>query len=328
MMSPMCMYSAGEDACATDFHLVHHGARAVGGVALLMLEATAVESRGRISRADLGLYADRHIAPLKRIVEFCHAHGAKMGVQLAHAGRKAFSAEKGVGPETPVAPSAIPFDEGWVTPHALAERELDDIVAAFRRGAERAGAAGFDVIELHSAHGYLLHEFLSPLVNRRSDAYGGSLENRARLLRRVVAAVREVWPTQSPLFVRVSASDWAPGGLDVDEVVQVARWLKAEGVDLLDCSSGGAVPTQQIPAAPGYQVPFAERVRRETGLATGAVGLITCPELADEIVRNARADLVILGRELLRHPYWPLDAARRLGVDLEWPEQYLRAKLS
>jgi len=324
-MSPMCMYTAAEDGLATDWHLAHYLSRAVGGVGLIVTEATSVEARGRISPNDLGLWDDAHIAPLARIVRLCKAQGAVMCTQLAHAGRKAWSAGKGVGPAQPVAPSAVPFDADWVTPHGLTPAEMNAIVSAFRASAQRALAAGFDVIELHSAHGYLLHQFLSPLSNRRADEYGGTLENRARMLLRVVDAVREVLPQSQPLLVRLSCTDWVEGGLTIDDQVQVARWLKAHGVDMIDCSSGGNVPVAP-PAGPGYQVPFAERIRREAGVATMAVGLISPPEMAEEIVRNGRADVVVLGRGLLRNPYWPLDAARTLGVDVAWPKQYLRAK--
>jgi 2,4-dienoyl-CoA reductase-like NADH-dependent reductase (Old Yellow Enzyme family) len=324
-MSPMCMYTAGEDGLASDWHLAHLASRAVGGVGLIITEATAVEARGRISPNDLGLWNDTQIEPLARIVRLCKAQGAVMCTQLAHAGRKAWSAKKGIGPAQPVAPSALPHDADWVVPHALTLAEIEDIVSAFRASATRALGAGFDAIEIHSAHGYLLHEFLSPISNHRTDEYGGTLANRARLLLRVVESVREVWPESQPLLVRLSCTDWIEGGLTVDDQVQVASWLKARGVDMVDCSSGGIsmfVPT----AGPGYQVPFAEKIRREAGIATLSVGLITMPEMAEEIVRDGRADVVALGRELLRHPYWPLDAARILGVDIAWPNQYLRAK--
>jgi 2,4-dienoyl-CoA reductase-like NADH-dependent reductase (Old Yellow Enzyme family) len=324
-MSPMCMYTAGEDGLATDWHLAHLVSRAVGGVGLIVTEATAVEARGRISPNDLGLWDDAQIEPLAQIVRLCKSQGAVMCTQLAHAGRKAWSAKKGVGPAQPVAPSAVPFDTDWVVPQELTHSEMDAIVSAFRVSAQRALAAGFDAIEIHSAHGYLLHEFLSPISNHRADEYGGSLENRARMLLRVVDAVREVLPESQPLLVRLSCTDWVEGGLTIGDQAQVARWLKAHGVDMVDCSSGGNAPV--VPATgPGYQVPFAERIRREAGIATMSVGLITMPEMAEEIVRNGRADVVALGRELLRHPYWPLDAARALGVDIAWPKQYLRAK--
>lgn len=325
VMSPMCMYSAGEDGCATDFHLAHLTARATGGVGLILTEAAAVEPRGRISVNDLGLWNDAQIEPLARIVRLCKSQGAAVGTQIAHAGRKAWSPTKGKGPSRAVAPSPIPFDADWETPQELTSADLDQIVAAYQSATRRAVAAGFDVLELHGAHGYFLHQFLSPLSNRRTDAYGGSLENRARLPLRVVEAVRATMPDAQPLLVRLSCSDWVPGGITPDEQVQVARWLKARGVDVVDCSSGGGTP-QLPPVGPGYQLPFAEKIRREAGIATMAVGLITTPEMAEEIVRNGRADLVAMGRELLRSPYWPLQAARALGHDLAWPKQYLRAK--
>ncbi len=326
-MSPMALWSAGEDGIATDWHFAHYAARAVGGVGLIIMEATAVEPRGRISINDLGLWDEAQIEPLARIVRFCHQQGAAIAPQLAHAGRKAFSPEQGVGPQMPVAPSAIAADEGWVVPQELAAAQIDQIVGAFRNAAVRAGRAGYDAIEIHAAHGYLLHEFLSPLSSRRSDEYGGTLENRARALLRVVDAIREVWPAEKPLIVRVSATDWAAGGLTVEETVQVARWLKDHGVDLVDCSSGGILPTPPPHIGPGYQVPFAAQVRREAGIPTAAVGLITGPELAEVIVANERADVVALGRELLRNPYWPLHAARALGSEITWPWQYERARM-
>jgi 2,4-dienoyl-CoA reductase-like NADH-dependent reductase (Old Yellow Enzyme family) len=328
VMSPMCMYSANDDGQATDWHLAHYLARAVGGVGLVLTEATAVEARGRISQGDLGLWDEAQIEPLARIVRLVQAEGAAMGVQLAHAGRKAWSADKGHGPEVPVAPSAQSFDDGWCVPRAPSPTEIEQIVAAWQAAAVRAKAAGFDAVEIHAAHGYLNHQFLSPLSNGRTDEYGGPLANRMRFLLRVVEAARQVWPEDMPLFVRVSATDWAAGGLTLDEVVVLARTLRERGVDVIDCSSGGAVPTAPSQIGPGYQVPFAEKVRREAEIATAAVGLITTPELADEIVRNGRADLVALGRELLRHPYWPLHAARALGHEIAWPRQYRRAQLA
>jgi 2,4-dienoyl-CoA reductase-like NADH-dependent reductase (Old Yellow Enzyme family) len=321
VMSPMCMYMAGEDARAADFHLVHLGVRALGGVGLIITEATAVETRGRISPNDLGLYSDQHVDPLARIVSFVHSHGAMICTQLAHAGRKAWSPTKGRGPEQSVAPSAVPFDHDWVTPRDLAAGEIDGIVSAFRQAAQRAQAAGFDAVEIHGAHGYLLHEFLSPLANHRS-----SLEKRMRLLLRVVEAVRAVWPPDKPMLVRLSCTDWVAGGLTIEDIVQAARALKERSVDLIDCSTGGVSPAQVIPLGPGYQVPFAERVRREAGIATGAVGLVTSPEMADEVICNERADVLLMGRELLRDPHWPLRAARQLGVDVPWPVPYHRAK--
>lgn len=321
MMSPMCMYSASEDGLATDWHLAHYVARANGGVGLIVTEATAVEARGRISQADLGLWDDAQIGPLARIVRPCQEQGAVIAVQLAHAGRKAWSAHRGVGPAIPVAPSSIPQADDWAT-----TGELDEIVDAFSSAARRAQAAGFDAIEIHAAHGYLLHEFLSPLSNQRSDEYGGSLENRARLPLRVVDAVRAVWPAKKPLLVRVSVTDWVEGGLTADDQVQVARWLKAHDVDLVDCSSGGISAQGSPRIGPGYQVPFAEKIRSEAGIPTAAVGMITTSEQADEIVRKGWADLVALGRELLRHPHWPLDAAGALSQEISWPRQYRGAR--
>jgi 2,4-dienoyl-CoA reductase-like NADH-dependent reductase (Old Yellow Enzyme family) len=328
VMSPMCIYSAGGDGQLTDWHVAHYLARAVGGAGLLLTEATAVEPRGRISQRDLGLWEESQIEPLGWLVKLVQAEGAAIGVQLAHAGRKAYTADKGHGPEQAVAPSALPFDDGWCMPHELTADEIEGIIAAWRAAASRAEAVGFDLVEIHAAHGYLNHQFLSPLSNQRNDGYGGSLTNRMRFLLRITEAVRHVWPQDKPLFVRVSATDWAPGGLTPDDLVAVARELKARGVDLIDCSSGGAVPTSPPGIGPGYQVPFAEKIRHEAELATAAVGLITAPELADEIVRNGRADLVAMGRELLRHPYWPLDAGRALGQEIAWPRQYRRARLT
>ena len=326
VMAPMCMYSAGEDGRATDWHRAHYGARATGGVGLILTEATAVEARGRISPADLGLWDDAQVEPLAQLVRLCQAQGAAVGVQLAHAGRKAWSAGQGRGPETPVGPSALPFADDWAVPHALTEAEITDVVDAFVAAARRALAAGCDTVELHAAHGYLLHQFLSPLSNRRQDAYGGALENRGRLLLRVAEAVRAVWPDDKPLLVRVSATDWVEGGLTVDEQVQVARWLAARGVDAVDCSAGGITPAGPTQVGPGYQVPLAAQIRREAGVPTVAVGLITAPEQATQIVRTGQADLVALGRELLRHPHWVLDAAHALGHDIDWPHPYRRAR--
>lgn len=326
VMSPMCMYTAAADGRATDWHLAHYVARAVGGVGLILTEATAVEARGRISQADLGLWDDAQIAPLARIVRLCQEAGAAVGVQLAHAGRKAWSGQRGAGPATPVAPSAIPFDDDWAVLHALTDVEVDGIVDAFTAAARRAQAAGLDVIEIHAAHGYLLNEFLSPVTNQRVDAYGGALENRCRVLLRVVDAVRDVWPSQKPMLVRVSATDWVEGGLTIQDLVRVASWLKDHAVDVVDCSSGGITPQGPPTVEPGYQVLFADQIRREAGIKTVAVGLITEPRQAEEIVRQGQADLVALGRELLRHPYWPLDAAALLDQEIAWPRQYRRAK--
>ncbi len=326
-MSPMCMYSAGEDGLATDWHLAHLLSRATGGVGLIITEATAVESRGRISVNDLGLWNDAQVEPLQRIVRLCQDQGAVMCTQLAHAGRKAWSRKKGVGPIPAVAPSALAQDVDWVVPQELTIPEMDTIVGAFRSATERALAACFDAVEIHSAHGFLLHEFLSPISNHRTDEYGGGLENRARLLLRVVRTVRQVLPESQPLIVRLSCTDWAQGGLVLEDQIQVARWLREYGVDLIDCSSGGIAPVTQN-FGPAYQVRFAEGIRHGASIATAAVGLISAPELAEAIVSLGRADMVLLGRELLRHPHWVLDAARALGAEGPWPRQYQSAKIN
>jgi len=332
VVSPMCQYSA-KDGHPQTWHLVHLGSRAVGGAALVFGEATAVEARGRISPGDTGLYLDAHADSWRPITEFIRSHGAVPGIQLAHAGRKASTdapwrgghpIPAGQGGWQPVAPSALPFDTGYPAPHDLTSGEIDEIVAAFRKAAERALAAGFEVVEVHGAHGYLIHEFLSPLCNTRRDEYGGSLENRIRFALRAVQAVREVWPERLPLFCRVSATDWKEGGLDLDQTVELCRRLKPLGVDLIDVSSGGAVPGVKIPLGPGYQTAFAEAIRRGTGIATGAVGMITHPAQAETILSSRQADLIFLAREFLRDPYWPRRAAKALGVTLKPPVQYER----
>lgn len=325
VMSPMCQYSAGEDGQVTDWHLVHYGSRAAGGVGLVMVEATAVEPRGRISTQDLGLYDPRQLPGLRRLVEFIHSQGAAAGIQIAHAGRKAFSASKGRGPQHPVAPSAVPFAEGWIVPHELSADEMDRVEQAFVQAARWAAEVGFDVLELHAAHGYLLHEFLSPLSNRRADEHGGSLEGRMRFPLRVARAVREAWPQGRPMLVRLSTTDGIPGGFDVEQAVVVARALQEAGVDAIDCSSGGMAGAT-VPEYPGFNVPAARRLRHEAKIPTIAVGLITRPEHAEAILRQGDADLVALGRALLREPHWPLHAARTLGDAAPWPRQYLRAK--
>ena len=334
VVSPMCQYSCTE-GFATDWHLVHLGSRAVGGAAVVIAEATAVEARGRISPGDVGLWQDAQIEPLARITKFVREQGAAPAIQLAHAGRKASTARpwEGGGPLgfaqggwPVVAPSALPFAEGHPVPQALTPEEIAGIVRAFADAAKRSLAAGFEIVELHAAHGYLLHQFLSPLSNHRTDCHGGSFENRCRLLLEVADAVRAVWPARLPVWARLSATDWAEsGGWDLPQTVALAKLLKARGVDLLDCSSGGMLPHAKIPAGPGFQVPFAEAVRREAGIATGAVGLITQPDQAEKIVGENRADVVLLGREFLRDPYWPLHAAKALSADFAWPAQYLRA---
>ena len=334
VVSPMCQYSA-QDGFANDWHLVHLGSRAVGGAGLILQEATAVSPEGRISPEDLGLWQDAHVPMLRRINAFIAAQGCVAGVQLAHAGRKASTyrpwSGAGAVPENAggwavMGPGETAFNDDYPQPTALDAAGIQKVVADFRAAAQRALAADFQVIELHAAHGYLLHQFLSPLSNQRRDAYGGSFENRVRLLLEVVATTREVWPENLPLLVRLSATDWTEGGWNADESVQLAALLKTRGVDLIDCSMGGNVPKAPIPVGPGYQVQFAERIRREVQMLTGAVGLITTPAEAEAILANGQADLVLLAREFLREPYFPLFAAQDLGVDLEWPAQYERAK--
>ena len=333
VVSPMCQYSS-VDGYSNDWHFVHLATRAVGGAALVLTEASAVTAEGRISPHDLGIYNDGHVDGLARCVRVMHEQKTLAGTQLAHAGRKASTARPWEGGGAlapaqggwqPVGPSSEPFAANYPTPRPLATAEIPGVVAAFRHAARRALGAGFDVVEVHAAHGYLIHEFLSPLVNTRTDAYGGAYDNRVRLCLEIVDAVREVWPERLPLFVRISATDWKEGGWDLEQAVELARRLRAHGVDLVDCSSGGAVHDQQIAVGPGYQVPFAERIRREAGIPTGAVGLITRAEQADAIVSHGQADVVLLARELLRDPYWPLHAADILGHKVPWPPQYLRA---
>ena len=329
----MCQYSS-VDGFATDWHLVHLGSRAVGGAGLVMMEASAVTPEGRITPADLGIWKDEHIAKLESIAAFVRSQGARAGIQLAHAGRKAsmaspFHGERllsaAEGGWTPVASSAVAFNEKYATPRALDQAEIDGVVKSFAAAAGRAERAGFDVVEIHAAHGYLLHEFLSPLSNQRTDQYGGTLENRARLLLEVTSAVREAWPRDLPLFVRISATDWVEGGWTIEDSVEVARMLKERGVDLVDCSSGGNVATAKIPVAPGYQVQFAERVKRDAGIATAAVGMITEPLQANAIIADGQADMVMLAREMLRDPYFAVHAAAALEEAASWPVQYLRA---
>jgi 2,4-dienoyl-CoA reductase-like NADH-dependent reductase (Old Yellow Enzyme family) len=337
VVSPMCEYSC-VDGFAQDWHVVHLGSRAVGGAGLVFTEATAVTADGRISPQDLGLWSDAHVDPLARVTRFIESQGGVAGVQLAHAGRKASTyapwerKSGGVpvdqGGWRPIwAPSAIPFAEGWLEPTALDEAGITTITEAFVAAAKRAYAAGFRVVEVHAAHGYLLHEFLSPLSNKRTDRYGGSFENRTRFLLEVVRAVRAAWPESLPLFVRISATDWTDEGWTLDDSVRLATLLGPLGVDLIDCSSSGNTAKYLGPAmGPGYQVPLAERVRRDGHVLTGAVGLISAPEQAEAILKEEQADLVFIAREFLRDPYWPLHAARTLGVDVPWPKQYERAK--
>jgi 2,4-dienoyl-CoA reductase-like NADH-dependent reductase (Old Yellow Enzyme family) len=334
-VSPMCQYSS-EDGFATDWHLVHLGSRAVGGAGLVMTEAAAVEPGGRISPFDLGVWKDEHLPALERIARFVADQGAAPGMQLAHAGRKAAVArpweggkplDDAAGGWPVVAPSALPFGEGYRVPRALDAQGITAVVAAFTAAARRALAAGFQVVEVHAAHGYLIHEFLSPVSNSRDDQWGGTFENRIRFALEVVRAVREVWPERLPVFVRISASDWlGDQGWTIEDSVALARRLRAEGADLIDCSSGGIAPGLKIDAGPGYQTPFAERIRTEAGIATAAIGEISSPAQAEHILRCGQADLVLMAREMLRSPYWPLTAAEQLGAEGPWPSQYLRAK--
>jgi 2,4-dienoyl-CoA reductase-like NADH-dependent reductase (Old Yellow Enzyme family) len=334
-VSPMCQYSS-DDGFANDWHLVHLGSRAIGGAGLVMTEATAVSPEGRISPDDLGIWKDEHLENLKRITAFIGAHGAVPGIQLAHAGRKAshnrpWDGGKIIGPDAErgwqtLAPSPVPFSETEPKPLELTIEGIEKVIADFVTASHRAFEAGFKVIELHAAHGYLVHEFLSPISNQRTDQYGGSFENRIRVLLEIIEGVQTVWPKEYPLFVRISATDWTEGGWTADDAVALATILKEKEVDLIDCSTGGNVAGARIPLGPGYQVQFAEKVKKESGILTGAVGLITTPEQANEIVASGQADLVLLARELLRDPYFPIHAAQKLGEETEWPLQYVRAK--
>jgi len=334
VVSPMCQYS-GTDGFANDWHLVHLGSRAAGGVAMVITEATAVSPEGRISTDDIGIWKDEHIPFLKRITSFIVSQGVVPGVQLAHAGRKASNVapwkgerllSQAEGGWVCVAPSAIRFSNEAAMPSALSEEGIEKVVHDFIAAAIRSVEAGFKVIEIHAAHGYLVHQFLSPLSNTRTDDYGGSFENRIRLLIRVTGGIRNSIPENYPLFVRISCTDWADGGWNVAESVALVRILMGMGVDLMDCSSGGLIPGVKIPLGPGYQVGFSETVRKETGILTGAVGMITTAAQAESILENGQADLVLMGREFLRDPYFPLHAASELGDDIVWPNQYLRAK--
>jgi 2,4-dienoyl-CoA reductase-like NADH-dependent reductase (Old Yellow Enzyme family) len=333
-VSPMCQYSS-EDGFPTDWHLVHLGSRAVGGAGLVIQEATAVSAEGRISPVDMGIWSDDHAQRLSRITRFVAAEGSVPGIQLAHAGRKASTAApwRGGGPVgrdeggwQPIAPSPLPFAPGYPAPREMSVDDMDEVCDQFIAAAWRASRAGYQVLEIHAAHGYLLHQFLSPLSNHRRDEYGGSLENRMRFPLRIAEAVREVWPSERPVFVRISASDYVEGGWDLEQSVEFARQLKQAGIDLIDCSSGGAVPESTPPVGPGYQTPFSAAIRQRTGILTAAVGLVTEPYQAETILTTGQADAIVMGRELLRDPYWPLHAARQLGADVPWPVQYLRAK--
>jgi 2,4-dienoyl-CoA reductase-like NADH-dependent reductase (Old Yellow Enzyme family) len=332
-VSPMCQYSA-KDGHVGHWHLVHLGSRAIGGAALVMAEATGVQAIGRISPGDTGIYLDSHVEAWRPVVDFIKSHGAVPGIQLAHAGRKGSTAVpwaggKGIsaadGGWTPVGPTNVPFTDGYPTPKALTIPEIDQIVADYVSAAQRALRAGFEVAEVHAAHGYLLHEFYSPLSNTRADEYGGNFENRTRLALRVVQAIREIWPANLPIFVRISSTDWKEGGWDIQQSVQLARKFKSLGVDLVDCSSGGNIADAKIPMGPGYQVQFAETVRREAAIPTAAVGVVVGPNQAESILASGQADMVFLAREMLRDPYWPRRAAQSLGVKIKGPVQYERA---
>lgn len=335
VVSPMCEYSS-TDGFANNWHLVHLGSRAVGGAGLIITEATAVSPEGRITFADLGIWKDEHIAKLKEITTFIEEQGAVAGTQLAHAGRKASHVEPwNGGKQLPpsaengwdtLAPSPIPFTPAEIAPVELDKAGIEKVIADFKTATVRALAAGFKVIELHGAHGYLFHQFLSPLSNHRTDEYGGSFENRIRLMLEVIEAIKEEWPVDYPLFVRISATDWTEGGWTIDNSVALAKILKDKGVDLIDCSTGGNVAGARIPLKPGYQVEFAEAVKKQAGILTGAVGLITEPEQADTIIQSGQADVVLFARELLRDPHFPLRAAHTLGHEVKWPVQYERAK--
>ena len=333
-VSPMCQYSS-IDGFANDWHLVHLGSRAVGGAALVMSEASSVSPEGRITAADLGIWKDEHIDMLKKITRFIHQQNAVSGIQLAHAGRKASHREPWNGGKMlkereggwqTFAPSAVPFSPDGYAPAELTIPGIQKVVNDFQAAAKRALIAGFMVIEIHAAHGYLINEFLSPLSNRRQDKYGGSFENRIRLLLEIIEAVKKVWPDNYPLFLRISATDWEEGGWTIADSVALAEVVKTKGIDLIDCSSGGIVPYAKIAAAPGYQVPFAETIKKETGICTGAVGIIVTPQQAEEIITHNRADIVLLAREMLRDPHFPYRAAYELDYDATWPVQYERAK--
>jgi 2,4-dienoyl-CoA reductase-like NADH-dependent reductase (Old Yellow Enzyme family) len=334
VISPMCQYSA-EDGFANDWHLVHLGSRAVGGAGLIIAEACAVVPEGRISPFDLGLWKDEHIPNLKRITDFLQLHGTVPAIQLAHAGRKASCAQPWKGGEMlskeeggwqTFAPSAIPFNEKYPMPISLTIEGIHKVVNSFKEAARRALEAGFKIIEIHAAHGYLIHEFFSPLSNQRTDSYGGSFQNRIRVLCEIVIAIQEVWPANLPIFVRISSTDWVDGGWNIDESIELSNILKNMGVDMIDCSSGGNISNVRIPIAPGYQVPFSKKIKAATGILTGTVGLITDAHQAETILLNEEADLILFARESLRNPYFPLNAASALNENIDWPIQYIRAK--
>ena len=333
-VSPMCQYSS-LNGMPTEWHLVHLGSRAVGGAALVMQEATAVSPEGRISPDDAGIWSEEHSEAYKRITSFIKSQNSVPGIQLAHAGRKAstYSPWKGNGEVNPeeggwqtYSPSAIPFAKDYPHPKEMSKEDIEKVINDFRIAADRSLKAGFQVIELHMAHGYLVHEFLSTLSNQRKDNYGGSFENRCRFAIEIVKAVRNTIPSDFPLFARISSSDWVENGWDIEQSIKLAVKLKDEGVDLIDCSSGGNVKEAVIPTGPGYQIPFSVRIKKEVNILTGGVGMITSPQQADQIIRTEEADIVLLAREMLRDPYWSLHAAKSLNAEIDWPKQYLRAK--
>lgn len=319
-MPPMCMYCTDDTGYPNDWHYVHYTTRAIGGTGLIIMEATAVEKRGRITDRDLGIWDDSHIEGLSKIVNLCKKYGAKMGIQLGHAGRKCE-----IKSEEIIAPSPLAFNEEYKVPKEMSKEDIETVVKAFKEGARRALTAGFDTIEIHAAHGYLINEFLSPLTNKRTDEYGGNTENRARFLKEIIREVRKVWPENKPLIVRVSAEDYLEEGNHPEDLAEILNIVKEEGIDIVNVSSGAVVPAK-ISAYPGYQIRFAEIIKSKTNLPVIAGGLISEPEMAEEIVSNDRADLVFLGRELLRNPYWPLQAAKKLGHHIDWPVQYERSK--
>ena len=334
VVSPMCMYSS-EDGFANDWHMVHLGSRAIGGAGIVMTEATAIAPEGRISPSDLGIWKDEHIDVLKRITGFISLHGSVPAIQLAHAGRKASRSEPWNGDKLvdsanggwqPVAPSPIAFTDGYAVPEELTKEGIEKVISDFKAAAKRAKEAGFKIIEIHGAHGYLVNEFLSPFSNKRNDNYGGSFENRIRLLLEIVENIRSVWSEDYPLFVRLSATEWAEGGWTIDDTIALGKILKNKAVDVIDCSSGGNILGVKIPIVPGYQVPLSEKIRKETGIMTGTVGLITKPEQAEEIISKGQADLILMAREMLRDPYFPLHAATEMGIDIDWPEAICKSK--
>ncbi|MCF6465938.1 NADPH dehydrogenase NamA [Clostridium sp. Cult2] len=320
VMAPMCMVASDDEGYANNWHEIHYASRAIGGTGLIIMEATAVESRGRIKNGDLGIWDDSHIEGLSKIVLSSKALGAKVGIQLAHAGRKCE-----VKSEDIIAPSPIAFDDSYATPEEMTIDDIKTVTNSFKEGARRANEAGFDTIEIHGAHGYLINEFLSPLTNKRTDYYGGSLENRARFLKEIIKEIKTVWPENKPIILRVSAEEYVEDGNHPEDLVDIINIVKDEGIDIIDVSSGGVVPAR-IDLYPGYQITFAEIIKKGTSLPVIAGGLVTEPDMAEEILKNNRADFIFLGRELLRNPYWPLEAAHKLNQDIEWPSSYRRAK--